>query len=291
MKQLLILSGKGGTGKTTAAGAFIKLAENKAFADCDVDAPNLHIIYSDGEIKEEKPYYGLKKAVKNYDICIQCGKCEELCRFGAIRNGILKPMECEGCGVCEAFCPVKDDKGKKAIHLEKNISGITTVSAINGEIFSQAQLRMGNGASGKLVTEVKKKLKDFTDGEELAIIDGSPGIGCPVIASISGADLVLIVAEPTLSGIHDMKRIIDTVKRFGAPCLVCINKYDVDLDNASELEGFCNKERIPIVGKIPYDPLVVKAVNQGKTIIDMLDSPAAEALKNIWRETYRVLIN
>ena len=291
MKQLLILSGKGGTGKTTVAGAFIKLAKNKAFADCDVDAPNLHIVYSNGEIEEEKPYYGFKKAVKNYDICIDCGKCEELCRFGAIEDGILKPMECEGCGVCEAFCPVEDDEGKKAIHLEDNISGTTTVSKINGELFSQAQLKMGNGASGKLVSEVKKNLKDFATDEELAIIDGSPGIGCPVIASITGVDLVLIVAEPTISGIHDMKRIIDTAKRFGAPCLVCINKYDVNLDNTYEIEEFCKSENIPLIGKIPYDPMVVKAVNQGKTIIDIKESIAAEALKDIWTETYSILIN
>ncbi|MCQ1528681.1 ATP-binding protein [Lutispora saccharofermentans] len=289
MKQLLILSGKGGTGKTTVAGAFIKLAGKKAFADCDVDAPNLHIIYSDGEIKEEKPYYGLKKAVKNYDICIQCGKCEELCRFSAIRNGILKPMECEGCGVCEAFCPVKDDKGKKAIHLEKNISGITTVSAINGEIFSQAQLRTGNGASGKLVTEVRKNLKNFAADEEFAIIDGSPGIGCPVIASITGVDLVLIVAEPTISGIHDMKRIIETAERFGVPCLICINKYDVNTDKAYEIEEFCNQESISLIGRIPFDASVVKAVNQCKTVMDMPDSPAADALRGIWEEIYKVL--
>jgi MinD superfamily P-loop ATPase len=289
MKQLLILSGKGGTGKTTVASAFIKLSKNKAFADCDVDAPNLHIVYSDKEPLEEKPFYGFKKAVKYDDICIQCGKCEELCRFGAIKNGNLNPMECEGCGVCEAFCPGEDDEGRKAIRLEENISGYTNVSRVNGEIFSQAQLKMGNGASGKLVAEVKKNLKEYTSDEELAIIDGSPGIGCPVIASIAGVDTVLIVAEPTVSGIHDMKRIVDTARRFGCPCLVCINKYDVNEDKASEIEGYCQKEGITLVGKIPFDSLVVKAVNQGKTVVDMDGSPAAEALKNIWEETYKRL--
>lgn len=290
MKQLLILSGKGGTGKTTVAGAFIKQAHNKAYADCDVDAPNLHLVCSNGEVKSEKPYYGFKKAVKYDDVCIQCGKCEELCRFGAIKNGILYSMECEGCGVCEAFCPAEDTEGRKAIRLEDNISGYTSVSCIDGEVFSHAQLKMGNGASGKLVTEVRKNLKDHADNMEFAIIDGSPGIGCPVIASITGVDLVLIVAEPTVSGIHDMKRIIETARRFGAPCLVCINKYDINLNNTCEIEEFCMRESIPVIGKIPFDPLVIKAVNQGRTVMEMEGSPAAEILREIWGKTYKTLI-
>lgn len=289
MKQLLILSGKGGTGKTTVAGAFIKLAQDKAFADCDVDAPNLHIIYSDGEVLDSRSYYGFKKAVKYDDICINCGKCEELCRFGAIKNGILNEYQCEGCGVCEAFCPAEDHEGRKAIRLEDNASGHTTLFRINGEIFSTAQLKMGNGASGKLVTEVRKNLIENIKDEEIVIIDGSPGIGCPVIASITGVDVVLVVAEPTLSGIHDMKRIIDTSKRFGVTNVVCINKYDIDEENSKKIEDFCTEENISLIGRIPFDTLVVKAVNSGKSVVDIPGSPAAEALKEIWTKVRELL--
>lgn len=284
MKQLVVLSGKGGTGKTTIASALIKLAGQgkKAFADCDVDAPNLHLIYSEGEDLSTRPFYGLKKAVKYDEFCINCGLCEELCRFQAIKDGIINPYECEGCGVCEAFCPAFDDEGRQAIRLEDNVSGITRLAKINGDFFSGAQLKMGNGASGKLVTEVRNNLLSHITNEELVIIDGSPGIGCPVIASVTGVDLALVVAEPTLSGIHDMKRIIDTVRHFQVTCLVCINKYDVNVENSLEIQKYCQSEDIPMIGCIPFDSMVVKAVNAGKTIVDIPESPAAKAASEIF---------
>ena len=282
MKQLVILSGKGGTGKTTVASAFIELACNKAFADCDVDAPNLHLICSRRETIENRPFYGFQKAVKYHDLCIDCGKCEELCRFNAIRNGVLYPYECEGCGVCEAFCPAFDDEGRPAIRLEANVAGETHLSKAKGEIFSRAQLKMGNGASGKLVTEVRKNIYDNITDEKLVIIDGSPGIGCPVIASVTGVDIVLIVAEPTLSGIQDMVRIVDTARGFGVTCVVCINKYDVNVENSLEIEKYCTKEHIPLVGRIPFDPLVIKAVHAGKTVLAMPESAAARAIRETW---------
>lgn len=233
MKQMVVLSGKGGTGKTTVASALIKIVRNKAFADCDVEAPNLHLIYSRHEGLEQRPYYGYQKAVKYDELCINCGKCEELCRFNAIKNGNVSEFACEGCGVCEAFCPAKDDVGRSAIRLEDNVSGHTFLSKVDKEFFSSAQLKMGNGASGKLVTEVRKNLIDaVTNKEKLVIIDGPPGIGCPVIASVTGVDLVLIVAEPTLSGMHDLKRIVETTRGFQTTCLVCINKYDLNIENA-----------------------------------------------------------
>ncbi|MBN2284872.1 MAG: ATP-binding protein [Tissierellales bacterium] len=289
MKQLLILSGKGGTGKTTVAASFIKLTQNKMFADCDVDAPNLNLVFNGGEILESTDFFGLKKAVKNYDICIDCGKCEELCRFNAFENGILNPMYCEGCGVCEAFCPVFDENGKKAIHLEDNISGHNVVELYNQEVFSHASLEVGNGASGKLVTEVRKKLYSNKRDEEFAIIDGSPGIGCPVIASLTGMNYVLIVAEPTLSGIHDMKRIVQTARVFGIQCGMCVNKYDINVEMTKRIEEYCLDENIAFLGKIPYDNKVLEALNEGKIVVDYEDSPAAEQIKEILTKVKKIM--
>lgn len=156
MKQLVILSGKGGTGKTTVAASFISLAQNKAFADCDVDAPNLHLVH-EGNIKPEKEdFYGYQKAVKYHELCKECGKCHQLCQFDAIKDGAVNSYECEGCGMCEAFCPSTGEDGKKAIRLEDNISGHTMVFKNEDEVFSSAELKMGNGASGKLVTQVRR---------------------------------------------------------------------------------------------------------------------------------------
>lgn len=291
MKQLVVLSGKGGTGKTTISSSFIRLADHKAFADCDVDAPNLHQIFSLPESAEEYPFYGLRKAVRHDDICIGCGKCEELCRFGAIVNGRVNPYECEGCGVCEAFCPAKDEEGKTAIRLEERESGKIRLFQGENEVFSTAELYMGNGASGRLVTEVRRNLLKAAEHEKYAIIDGSPGIGCPVIASMTGAGMVLIVAEPTVSGIHDLKRIVETARRFGAKIAVCINKFDVSKANTSAIKRFCREEKLPIVGLIPFDSAVIDAVNAGKTAVDCPDSVAGNAIRKIWKNVKRMLLN
>lgn len=191
MKQLLILSGKGGTGKTTVASAFIELSKVQAFADCDVDAPNLHLVISQLSEPAKTDYYGFGKAVIDQEKCIRCGLCEENCNFGAIKDFSIGEFECEGCGVCVEICPVQ------AITMQDHVSGNMMLYKNDGRVFSTAQLKMGSGASGKLVTAVKQQLTQEAPDSELAIIDGSPGIGCPVIASISGVDFVLIVAEPT----------------------------------------------------------------------------------------------
>ncbi len=284
MKQLVVLSGKGGAGKTTITGALLRLAgENKAFADCDVDAPNLYIICNNPEQVERKDYYGAEKAVKHEDKCINCGVCNELCRFDAIKNNSISTMECEGCGVCSYFCPAG------AITMEQNISGETNISIVSNEIFSHAELLIGNGASGKLVTEVRKNLYDRINGEQLIILDGSPGIGCPVIASITGTSNVLAVAEPTLSGLHDLRRVIDTAKRFGVQCAVCINKYDVNLNVVKKIEEYCKTENIPVVGRIPYDKKVVEAVNNKQSVMDYPQSAAAQAISQMWNCLKKVL--
>lgn len=284
MKQLLILSGKGGTGKTTVASAFIKLAHAKAYADCDVDAPNLHLVTHHKNPVVSSDYYGLPKAEINPAICIQCDQCRKACRFDAIKvtsQYIVDPFSCEGCGVCELVCPVD------AIRLKPAVAGDLMLYK-NGSIFSTAQLKMGSGTSGKLVTEVKRQLKPDSDLVDLTIIDGSPGIGCPVIASLSGVDMVLIVAEPTISGISDMERIIKTAANFGVKVAVCINKYDVNIKNTEKIMDYCQKQQISYAGIIPYDPEAVKATNQGMSIAD-IDCAAGRAVKEVFDKTIDIL--
>jgi len=279
MKQLLILSGKGGTGKTTIASAFIKLSQAKAYADCDVDAPNLHLIAGWSAEPKKTDYYGLPKAEINTELCIECDICREKCRFGAIlidEKYKVEPYACEGCGVCEVVCPVE------AITLKPAVDGELMLYSNEREVFSTAQLKMGSGTSGMLVAEVKKQLKSIP--AEFAIIDGSPGIGCPVIASISGVDMVLVVAEPSISGISDMERIINTAAKFGTKIAVSINKFDTNIKNTEKIEQFCEKHGLAFVGRIPFDPNAVKAINNGQTIVD-IDCTSGAAVKEVYNKT------
>ncbi len=285
MKKLLILSGKGGTGKTTTAAAFIAFAKARAFADCDVDAPNLHLVTQLDASAERSDYYGSQKAVINAEQCIGCGLCKEHCRFHAIRhNGqryIIGEYACEGCGVCESVCPAG------AITLHDDVSGQLELYRSN-RVFSTATLKMGRGNSGKLVTQVKTALTDALPEVELQIIDGSPGIGCPVIASVSGVDLVLAVAEPTLSGISDLKRILQTAAILGAKTAVCINKHDTCPENTEAIESLCKSENITFIGRIPYDRHVPEAINAGLSIADV-DCPAKDALYAAFERTMTFL--
>ena len=285
MKKLLILSGKGGTGKTTVASAFVKFFDNYIFADCDVDAPNLHLVLA----KENKPitndFYGLEKAVIDEDECIGCGECYNKCRFDAIEKMVtsfkVDEFACEGCSVCHLVCPVG------AVKMIDDVAG--ELMLYNKDmIFSTAKLKMGRGNSGKLVTEVKKQLPADTS-ERIAVIDGSPGIGCPVIASISGVDFVLIVAEPSLSGMSDMERILKTVNIFQTKVAVCINKYDTCVEIAQKIEEYCKDNNIAFVGKISYDKSVSKAINAGKTIADV-DCKARDSLMNVFSNTVSLII-
>lgn len=278
MKELLVLSGKGGTGKTTLATAFIKLGRIRAYADCDVDAPNLHLVVKPKTPKNEQNYYGMAKGVINPIACTNCGLCMENCRFEAValreKKYIIDAVACEGCGVCELICPIG------AIELKLFKAG-DLILYKGEEVFSTAKLKMGSGTSGLLVTEVKNNLKNHAKPVPLAIIDGSPGIGCPVIASISGVDLVLIVAEPSISGISDMKRIIETARKFQTKVVVCINKYDTNIKKTEEIERFCVEEKIKLAGKIPFDTQAVEAINQGKSIVD-IDCASGWSTKEIF---------
>lgn len=277
MKKLLILSGKGGTGKTTVAGAFVEFSGSCAFADCDVDAPNLHLIISQLPPPQKSDYYGFGKAFVDAAACISCGECRKHCRFDAINEDfVVGEYECEGCSVCVEVCPVH------AITMRDHVSGELTLYKNDRRVFSTAQLKMGNGASGKLVTAVKNQLSYEAPDSKLVIIDGSPGIGCPVIASITGVDMVLIVAEPTISGIHDMKRIIDTTNHFGIKCAVCINKYDVNHKNTDAIKAYCDGLDIPVIGMIPFDKTVIEAQNRFQSIAMYPDSPAGKAIYDIW---------
>jgi len=285
MKQLLILSGKGGTGKTTIASAFIKLSDVGAYSDCDVDAPNLHLITKWYSQPNKTDYYGLPKAKINLELCNECDECRQNCRFGAIKADPYYKVDyfaCEGCGVCEYVCSME------AITLEPTVAGELMLYANVNKVFSTAQLKMGNGTSGLLVAEVKKQMKSVAVDEKLAIIDGSPGIGCPVIASLSGVNMVLIVAEPSLSGISDMERIINTAAKFGVKIAVCTNKFDTNIKNTERIEEYCKRQELSYVGRIPFDSDAVKVINNGKSIVD-IDCTSGTAVKAVFNKTMDLL--
>jgi MinD superfamily P-loop ATPase len=285
MKKLLILSGKGGTGKTTIASAFIDLAAAEAFADCDVDAPNLHLVMQHPSQPRVSDFYGMDKAMIDTSKCQGCEKCLQNCRFDAIIPGdaglTVDNYACEGCGLCKELCPAR------AIHMEPFVAGELRMFQ-DKSIFSTARLKMGSGNSGKLVTEVKKQLQREAQNKNLAIIDGSPGIGCPVIASLSGVDLVLIVAEPSLSGISDLERILKTAVRFNTKTSVCVNKWDINPKNTERIETMCRENGIPYAGRIPFDAEAIKAINRGENITDT-PCKAGTAVKKVFIKTITLL--
>lgn len=285
MKKLLILSGKGGTGKTTVAAAFIDFLNTSAFADCDVDAPNLHIVTGITVKPERWDYFGSQKAAIDPAKCAGCGICLDKCRFDAIsrHDGICEINEfaCEGCGVCTFVCP------EKAVTMNEDVAGKQMLYK-DGRVFSTARLKMGRGNSGKLVTEVKTALTRAAPDKELAIIDGSPGVGCPVIASVSGVNLALIVVEPSLSGIHDMERILKTTALLGVKAAVCVNKYDTCVENTDAIERYCRENDVPFVGRVPYDKQASAAINAGHSLASV-DCPAKDALKGVCRRVMALM--
>lgn len=285
MKKLLILSGKGGTGKTTVTASFIRFAGAKAFADCDVDAPNLHLVMKKTAEPVRMDYYGSHKAFIDPQRCASCGLCTEHCRFEAIRKEgsgyVIDEYACEGCGVCQFVCP------QKAVSMQKDKAG--RIELYLGEtVFSTAELKMGRGNSGKLVSEVKKTMMQAAPEAEIAIIDGSPGIGCPVIASVSGVDMVLVVAEPSCAGLSDLMRLLNTTRLFETKVAVCVNKYDVCMEQAEAIRCFCEEMGVPFVGFLPYDRKASEAINAGKSVADV-GCPLHEALKGTFEAVMKLL--
>ncbi|MCK4264088.1 MAG: ATP-binding protein [Candidatus Aminicenantes bacterium] len=289
MKQLVIISGKGGTGKTIISACFAVLANKKVVADSDVDAANLYLLLHP-EIQETHQFSGGKKARIEPERCTQCGECLDVCRFDAISEThegtiIIDPISCEGCAVCSFICPVE------AIEMKKSISGEWFVSRTKYGHFVHARLGIGEENSGKLVTEVRKKAKEIAEKDNLdfVIIDGPPGIGCPVIASLSGTDLALVVTEPTLSGIHDMERVIQMASHFKTQTACCINKFDINLRNTSQIETWCERNSVPLIGKIPYDEEVTKSLTQGIPFVEYSTNSASEEIKEIWERLKQIL--
>jgi len=285
VKEITVLSGKGGTGKTSVTASLAVLTKSTVITDCDVDAPDLHMLLQP-EALEKQEFKDSRVAVMDREKCVQCGKCEENCRFGAIENLTIDPILCEGCGVCAYVCPVA------AIELEKRVSGYAFISKTKYGLMSHALLNPGEENSGKLVTIVRQNAKKVAEKEncELIINDGPPGIGCPVIASVSGVDLGLIVVEPTLSGIHDMERALGLLNHFRIPCLVCVNKYDLNEENTSRIVEFCKSNGVEVVGNIPFDPIVTEAMIAGKPIVEYSpESGVSKAIVELWKQTLKHL--
>lgn len=284
-KQIVVLSGKGGTGKTTFATALSEIAENKVIIDTDVDAANMHLVF-DYYINSEYDYYGGKKAEINSDKCSQCGICESVCRFDAIKDFKVDRTSCEGCGFCFRVCP--DD----AISFYESKSGVFSECELEDQSkFYYAQLLAGEGNSGKLVSEIKKKAyEQAKENVKWIIVDGPPGIGCPVNASLSGADFVVIVTEPTQSGLHDLKRLVDLLKIFKIPSAVIINKFDINTEMSQTIEKFLKPEGISLLAKIPFDKQFIKAIQNSKSIIEY-DRSYENRFKIIWDDIQKIILN
>ncbi|MBF8984266.1 ATP-binding protein [Lutibacter sp. B2] len=275
--QLVVISGKGGTGKTTVTASFAYLNKESIKVDCDVDASNLNIVLQ-GEDIESSQFIGAKMAKINKGKCIKCGRCASVCRFDAIKDNQIIELKCEGCAACKVVCPVD------AISLDDEVTGETIITKTDAGILSRAEMIVGAEGSGKLVTEVRKNAMKYQKDNELVILDGTPGIGCAVMASITGCDVALIVIEPTQSGLNDFKRVLSLIDHFGVTPLACINKYDINEEMTLEIEKYCEDESVEVLGRIPFDPMVQIAVNELKPIICYEKSIAGEAIKNIWEK-------
>jgi MinD superfamily P-loop ATPase len=284
VKQLAIVSGKGGTGKTTIAAAFAALAKNKVMVDCDVDAADLHLLLKPKVLLQEK-YFGGRSPHVDLDKCTQCSLCTEVCRFNAIDNGVVDYISCEGCGFCSHICP------EGAITMKEAFSGDWFVSDTPYGPFIHARLGIGEENSGKLVTVVRKQATEIAKEKHLnlILIDGPPGIGCPVTASMTGVDLVLAITEPTLSGIHDLERILKLSDHFKIPSMVCINKFDLNLENSDHIASNCKKNGSRLIGQIPYEPKVVEALVQRKTIMDYPCNEVQGILLKMWQRIEETL--
>lgn len=280
MKQIVIISGKGGTGKTVITGALAFLAENKVMADCDVDAADLHLLL-DPVNTECHEFRSGQTAFIDASLCNRCGECRKICRFDAISDDFtVNTIGCEGCAFCSHICP------EGAIEMRENISGEWFVSDTRFGTMVHAKLGIAEENSGKLVSLVRKQAKEIAEKENCnwVIIDGAPGIGCPVIASLSGIDCAIVVTEPTLSGLHDAKRVITVARHFNVQTKLIVNKYDLNVEMTGNIETYCKNSNLELVGKIPFDESVVKAMIERKTIMEYEDGNIKDEIVAIWNK-------
>jgi len=287
IKQLTVLSGKGGTGKTTITASFAVLAKNAVVADCDVDAPDLHLLLHP-EVIETQEFKGSKLAVIDEAKCTKCSLCREKCALDAVTEDLkIDAVACEGCGVCAIVCPAH------AITLAERVSSEAYLSKTKYGFMSHAMLYAGEANSGKLVTLVRQNAKILAKREncDLIIIDGSPGIGCPVIASISGVDADLVVTEPTMSGIHDLERVLQLLGHFHVTPFVCVNMYNINVDNTERIVGFCRENRVKVAGRVSFSPQVTEAMVNGKAIVEYLPrSVVADEIADVWKNVSNALM-
>lgn len=277
MREIVVLSGKGGTGKTSIVGSLAALARGKVLADCDVDAADLHLLLSPA-VKQENEFWSGQLACIDEAKCTECGLCQELCRFDAIEDYKVDPVACEGCGFCWHICPAE------AITMQENMSGHWFVSDTKYGPLVHARLGIAQENSGKLVAQVRQQARRIAEeqGLEYIISDGPPGIGCPVISSLSGAGLALMVAEPTLSGIHDLERVLGVCRHFSVPATVAINKYDLNEDNTHRIEDHCRKQGIGLAAKIPFDNAVTEAIVRGVPVVEYADGKVSREIEGLW---------
>ncbi len=289
MKELVVISGKGGTGKTSVVASFAALATRPVLADCDVDAADLHLVL-EPTIGHEEDFSGGKQARIQQEKCTACGTCAELCRFDAILQDSAGRYEvdrvaCEGCGVCAWFCP------EKAIEFGPVVNGRWFVSDTRFGPMVHARLGVAEENSGKLVTLVRNQAKKLAEerNHPYLIADGAPGIGCPVIASIAGADLVLVVTEPTVAGVHDLERVADLTRHFGIPTAVCVNKFDLNTGVTGEIAKRASARGLELAGRIRYDKAVTAAQVERKSVVEHTDGPVAGDIRDVWENTLKLL--
>jgi MinD superfamily P-loop ATPase len=284
MKEVIVLSGKGGTGKTSIAGCFAALAGHKVLADCDVDAADLHLLLQPVD-RQKQEFWSGQVALIDETACTECGLCQEQCRFDAIHNFKVSRARCEGCGFCARICPTD------AITMQDNLAGHWFISDTKYGPLVRARLGIAQENSGKLVALVRQQARKIAQekGYATIITDGPPGIGCPVISSLSGADLALLVTEPTVSGLHDLERVIELCRHFKVPATVCINKYDINVEKSAEIEQHCKCEGINVAGKVPFDTAVNRAVAHGVPLVEYNDGPAAREIKLLWKNVESLL--
>lgn len=279
MQELLVISGKGGTGKTSLVAAFAVLARDKVLVDCDVDAADLHLLLHPQE-QSANEFWGNPKAFINPEGCNGCGLCQESCRFEAITDYRVNSLLCEGCGVCSRLCPAG------AIEMRSHLAGYWYISHTSYGPMVHAQLGIAEDNSGKLVTVVRQAARKLARecGLNLIIIDGPPGIGCPVIASLTGVSLALVVTEPTVAGHHDLERIMQLARHFRVQVAVCINKFDLAPEKSQEIEEYCQAQGVEVISKIPFDEEVTRAISKGEPLVLRSRTEAARAVKSLWEK-------